>query len=195
MKVLFTAEELGLDYEYIALDIFKGENKTPEYLAVHPLGKLPGLDDDGKTLFESNAICRYLARRNQSSLYAGDAMEKAIIDQWVDFSTLHIGRWLSVFFWQEIIKPNFFNGETDPDAIAEAQGFLDEQLPVIDKQLASSAYLAGYDLTLADIIAFSFIEISDATSVSIDSYPHIKNWYEQVKQRPAVARARQRLGN
>jgi glutathione S-transferase len=195
MKVLFTAEELGLDYQYVALDISKGENKTPEYLAIHPLGKLPAIEHNGNNLFESNVICRYLASLQDSSLYSGDVMQKAGIDQWVDFFTQHIGRWMSVFFWQEVVKPHFFNQDTDPGAIAEAQEFLDQQLPVIEKQLADNAYLAGSQFSIADIVGFSYMEIHESTSCSIDAYPNIQKWYAKIKQRPAVQRAKRHLAN
>ena len=68
-KVRLTASALGLDVEYHNLDLTKGEHKSPEYLEVNPLGKVPAIDDDGFYLFESNAICRYMANKSDSDLY------------------------------------------------------------------------------------------------------------------------------
>ncbi|MCF7982099.1 MAG: glutathione S-transferase N-terminal domain-containing protein, partial [Pseudomonadales bacterium] len=119
-KVLLTAEELGLDYDYIALDPAKGEHKTPEHLQRHPLGKVPVLEHEGDYLYESAAICRYLSRISDSRLYSGDAKAKAKIDQWIDFGSLHIGKWLASYFFEEIIKTKFYGGSVDHALLAEA---------------------------------------------------------------------------
>ena len=68
-KVLLTAEELKLDYDYIQLSPANGEHKSPEHLQRHPLGEIPAIEHNGKMLFESNAICRYLAVLKESSLH------------------------------------------------------------------------------------------------------------------------------
>ena len=96
IKVLLTAEELGLDYHYVNVELGKGANKTPDYLAKHPLGKVPVLEHDGAILLESGAICRYLANINGHRLYSSDPLQAAHIDSMVDTAVLHVGRWLAV---------------------------------------------------------------------------------------------------
>lgn len=188
-KVLLTAEELGLDYEYIALDPLKGETKTPEHLQRHPLGKVPVLEHDGDYYYESAAICRYLARINEPPLYGGNAKEKAGIDQWLDFSTLHIGKWLATFFFQEVVRAKFFGETIDQAQLAEAKEFLDQELPVVDKQLGQSRFLNGEGLSIADIILFSYVQTHEVTSVEIDPYPNLVRWYAEIKQRPSFSAA------
>jgi len=61
VKAVLVAEELGLDYEYVVIDFASGEMKTPEYMKIHPLGKIPAMEHDGEPIFESNNMCRYLA--------------------------------------------------------------------------------------------------------------------------------------
>src|SRR4051812_20217541 len=94
-KVLLTAEELKINYEFVPLRPTKQEHKTSEHLKRHPLGKIPALEHDGRTMFESNAICRYLASFQPSSLYPQNAWERGQIDQWVDYVTHHVGRWIN----------------------------------------------------------------------------------------------------
>lgn len=188
-KVLLTAEELGLPYEYVALDPTKGEHKSPEHLARHPQGLVPVLEHEGNYYTESAAICRYLARISDSRLYGGDDCQKAAIDRWIDFGTLHIGKNLTTFFFQEVVSPNFFGGETDQQAIAEANEFLSQQLPIADKQLGETRFLAGDELTIADLIVFSFVQIHEVTSADISAYPNLVRWYSEIRERPSFAKA------
>ena len=188
-KVLLTAEELNLDYDYIALDISKGEHKSEAHLARHPLGKVPVLELDGEFYFESNSICRFLAEKNNNKLYSDDISERAHINEWVDLIAHHLGRWMTVLFYEEKIKPIFFGGEPDPTQMDEANGFLDQQLPVLNNTLANNIFILGDTLTIADIIAFSYCQTHDFTQLSFDKYPDIERWYQTIKSRPSFARA------
>ncbi|RLU00729.1 glutathione S-transferase family protein [Ketobacter sp.] len=193
IKVLLTAEELGLDYTYVNVELGKGENKLPDYLARHPLGKVPALDHDGEILLESAAICRYLARLHDHRLYAADPLPAARIDALVDTATLHVGRWLAVYFWEEVICRHFFKREPNAAAIDEAAGFLKNQLPYFEQQLASADFLCGSEVTLADTIAYAYFQIQDTTSIDLSAYPHIVRWYGEFSERPSVAAVKQRL--
>ena len=192
-KIVFTAEELGLEYDYVHLDFLKGQHKSPHHLAKHPLGKVPAIDIDGKSLFESNSICRFLAANENSPLYGGDAYQRAVIDQWVDMMAHHAGRWLGVFYFHEFAVPYFFKREPNQEALAEAKGFLGEQLPVIDRHLAGNSYFAGDVLTIADTIAFSYLHTHEITSIDISQYENINQWYAGIRRREAFERAKARM--
>lgn len=194
VKVLLTAEEVGCSYQFNHLNLLKGEHKTPEHIARHPLGKVPAIDDGGDCLYESNAICRYLAVKNKSPLYAGDALQLGHIDQWVDLLTQHIGKWISVFFFEEIVRPKFLQQEPKQAEMDEAQGFLDEQLPVMDKQLQDKPFLLGEQLTIADTIAMSYIQIHEVTSVDLSQYENIMRWYEGFSKRDSFKNAMAAIG-
>lgn len=194
VKVVLTAEQAGLEYEYIAMNLPEGEHKTPEHLTRQALGKIPAIEHNGKPLFESAAICRYLAQVSNSSLYDGDIYEKAIIDQWIDMMTCHAGRWLGALYFNEFIKPLYFKQEADQAIVSEATEFLSQQLPVIDKQLAKSKYLASDNLTIADLFAFSYFQTHEKTSVDLSAYANITAWYDNIKQLPSVAKTNDLLG-
>jgi glutathione S-transferase len=194
-KVVLTAEEGGVKYDYVSLDLSGGEHKTPEHMSRHALGKIPAIEHNGRALFESCAICRYLAQAFETNLYAGDVFQKGIIDQWVDLMNSHVGRWLGVVFFEEFIKPNFLKQESAQAALDEAKGFLDAQLPAIDEQLANNAYLAGDSLSIADTIAFSFFQTQELTSVDTSPYANIDSWYKEFKLRPSVARANELINS
>ena len=192
-KVLITAEELGIDYQFHLLDALKGEHKTPEHLKRHPLGKVPAIEINGEHFFESNAICRLLAELNDNRMYGVTAVERAKVNQWIDFMGYHVGRWLSVFFFEEIIKPAISEDPKDDNAIGEAQGFLDEQLPALEQAIANTGYIGGGGLSIADTIAFAYFQTTDFTSVSLEKYPAIARWYATIKARPSYTKAMQKL--
>ena len=89
-KVRMCANALGLEYEYIQVNMQEGEHKSDKYLAVNPAGKVPAIDDDGFTLFESNAIMKYFCDKSSSSYYPKDPLERAVVDQWCDFVSIHV---------------------------------------------------------------------------------------------------------
>lgn len=188
-KVLFTAEETQQPYDIQWINPAKGEHKTPEYLEKHPLGKVPCVEIEGEGFFESNNICRLLAELYDESLYGRDAAERARINQWIDLTGYHAGRWMAAIFYNEYIKPHLLQQEADPAALAEAYGFLEQQLPAIEKTLSQRDYLAVDRFTIADIILFSYCHTQTVCSLHFEQYPAIMSWYDRVANRPAFARA------
>jgi glutathione S-transferase len=188
-KVLLCAEQLGLEYDFVHLNPAKGELKTPEHIARHPLGKIPVLEHDGDFFYESSAICRYMANISDSDMYKGDAKHMAIIDQWVDFMCQHIGKWIGVYFFQEIVSKRFFNKDIDEEAMSEAKGHLAEQLPVLDAQLGQGQYLCGDTMSITDPVAFALFNIQEVTNFDFSDYPNIVRWYDEIKSSAAYEKA------
>ncbi|MGI1677596.1 MAG: glutathione S-transferase family protein [Cellvibrionaceae bacterium] len=187
IKALLTAEELALDYKFVNIDFAKQENKTPEYLTMNPLGKVPVLDHGGKYVSESNTICRYLANISENKLYSDDPFTAAKIDGAIDTITQHIGRWMSAFFWEEVIKKQYFQKEPDPVVIAEAQKNLKNILPQIENLLANKTFFTGDNITIADTIGFAYFQLQEITSLNFNDYPNITRWYDAFNHRPSVA--------
>lgn len=189
-KLLLTAEELGMPYELHLLDPMKGEHKSPEHLARHPLGKVPAVEINGQYYFESNSICRLMAELNGNKLYGNTPEERAHINEWVDMIGYHIGRWLTVYFYEELVKPVLMNGQpANKAALEEAAGFLKQQLPALEQGLSKHAFITGDKITIADIIGFSMLDIAEYTSADLSAYPHIRQWYNAIKARPSYSRA------
>ena len=192
-KVVMTAEELGMAYEYIELDFSKGEHKSPEHLQRHPLGKVPVIEHRGQFIFESNVICKYLAAAQQASLYPDNLSLRVIVDEWIDLMAHHTGRWLGTCYFQEYVRKVIFNQSPEQGALEEAKGFLETQLPVIDSHLSEKKYIAGDVYTVADIIAFCFFQTHEKTSVEIDGFANISRWYADINQRPSVEATRKHV--
>ena len=188
-KVIATAEELGVEYEYEFVDLGKRANLSEEFLEKHPFGKVPVLEVDGRYISESPSICRFLARSNSDRLYSSDPLKAADIDMVMDMMNVHIGRWLSVYFWQEIVNPKFFDKQPDAAAIEEAAGWLGKQVPALEKRLGKHAFLCGDSITIADTFAFALFTIHEQTSIDLSPYPALQSWYAAMKDRPAIKKA------
>lgn len=189
LKVVITAEELGIKYKYQYVDLAKRENLEPAHKARHPFGKVPVLEHNGEFIYESAAICRYLANTNGKKLYSDNPLQAARIDALIDVMSIHIGRWLSVYFWEELIAPKFLDRVANPDALEEAKGWLDKQLPYLDGLVQKQAWLCGDSISIADCFTFAYLTISDNTSISLEPYANLHKWYRAMYDRDAVKRA------
>lgn len=191
LKIVATAEELGIDYEYVVVDLSKRENHEDEHKGRHPMGKVPALDHDGNYVFESATICRYLSNTNGNKLYSDDALQAAHINQMMDTMSNHLGRWMGAYFWQEVVNKKYFDKGPDAAVIEEAKGWLDKQFPLIESALGKATYLCGEELSIADIFAYCYFTIHEDTSISLDDYPSIQRWYKLISDRPAIQKAKE----
>jgi glutathione S-transferase len=169
------------------MDFAKGDHKKPEYLKIHPLGKIPAMEDNGNPIFESNNMCRYIANISGKRLYSENPLLAANIDQTVDVIGYHVGKWISTYFFQEIVMRVFRGAEPDLAAISEAKGFLDEQLPYLNEILADSNFLCGDNITIADTVAMPMFMVCDHTSFDFSDYANISRWFDMMKERPSYA--------
>ena len=181
-KVRFVANELGLEYEYKAVNLVSGENQSEGHLKLHPGGKVPVIDDDGFVLFESNAIVRYLATKSESPLYPAGAKQRALADQWADFVGHHVGTALGRVLFNRVFAP-FLGQETDEGAITEGLSFLERFLPVVDAPLKEQRYLVGGELTLADFSMLSALDPAEVAQVDLSGYLNITRWRQDLMGR------------
>ena len=105
MKPLYLLEELGFEYEYHFIDIMTWDKRSQELSETNHIDKVPEMEHDGEFLFESGAICRYVASIEKSPLFPADKLERARVDQWMTYFTCHPGRWLTSIYFERIIKP------------------------------------------------------------------------------------------
>jgi len=182
------AEVLGADYKLHLLDPRARAHKTPEHLARHPMGKVPTLTHDGRSLFEGATICRYMAAVENSKLYPDDLYDRAIVDQWIDFFSQHLGRWINSLYFHNVLGPRL-GKEPQQDAVDEASGFATSQAETVDKHLGENEYLCGANLTIADPYAFAYIRAAENVGFSMDPFPSIIAWHDKLKARPDVQKA------
>lgn len=180
-KVRFVANALGLAYEYKRVRIREGENRREEYLKIHPAGKVPAIVDDGFALFESDAICKYLCAKQSSPLYPSGLKERALVDQWVDFVTIHIGGAVSKVLFNRVFA-KVIGVPVDENSLSDGLKFLDRFLPVVERQLGKNTYLTGGELSLADFDLLAQLDPCEAAGIDLTAYPKIANFRKKLQQ-------------
>ena len=193
MKTLFVLEELGVDFEYVFVDLSKGENRSDEFGAKTPIRKVPVLEHDGEFLFESGPICRYVAGNVKSPLFPADRLQRARVDQWMTFFTCHPGRWLTEIYFEKVIKPKAGLGETDTTACEKAARFANLQLAMVDGWLRNHSWLANDALSIAEPFALGYLEQVHAIDFSLEDFPRTQAWFQRLEARESTARARARI--
>jgi glutathione S-transferase len=178
--VRMCANALGLEYEYIQVNIPEGEHKSEKYLALNPVGKVPAIDDDGFTVFESAAIMKYLCRKNDANYYPQDLFRQAIVDQWLSFVCVHIYMALARVLFNKVIGP-LIGAPVDEQSLKTGYEFLARFLPVIEGQLKKTKYLAGDELTIADFALLANVDPAEVIELDLSQYPKLNAWRENLR--------------
>lgn len=189
-KVVHAAEAMGHTYEISPVSLVAGENNSPEHLKRHPFGKVPVIEHEGKFLFESNAIVRYLGALRPNSLFPADTMERAQVDQWIDWFAHQGGRWASNVWFQKCIAGPVFKAPVDEKMVAEFTELLLAAMPVLEKRLETNQFFCGEQLTLADVCAHAGMKGFKAVGLPLGDFKNFIRWFEAVESTPACKRTR-----
>ncbi|MDM7942124.1 MAG: glutathione S-transferase N-terminal domain-containing protein [Hydrogenophaga sp.] len=187
-KVSIALEELGLPYTLKVLDLSKGEQKTPAFLAINPNGRIPAIVDheaDGFAVFESGACLVYLAEKT-GRLMPADTRGRSLVMQWLMFQMGGIGPMMgqaNVFF-------RYFP-EKIPAVIDRYQGESKRLFRVLDAQLKDHEFLAG-DYSIADIANWAWVRTHRWSGVEVDDLPNLVRWRDAIRSRAAVQRGIER---
>ena len=190
LKTLYVLDEVGAEYEFCFVDLAKGENRTEEFRARTPVGKLPVLEHDGNHLFESGTICRYVASVAKSPLYPADKLQRAYVDQWMTFFSCHAGRWLTNLFFEKIMKPAAGMGDTDEQSCAQSLHYLTAQLKAVERGLEGREWLANDTFSIAEPFALAYLEQAGPVGFDLSDYPRVGEWFGRIDKREAPARVR-----
>ncbi len=186
-KIPIMLEELGLPYTIKTVNLGKKEQFQPEFLKLSPNNKIPAIEDDGLTIFESGAILTYLAEKTGKLLPAEGAARYKVLE-WLHWQIGGLGPMLG--------QVGFFALRSEEKSALAIQHFVDEAdrlLGVMDQQLSQHTYIAGADYSIADIACYPWTvgivdKLKPALGDKLDSKPHVRRWLELVGARPAVQR-------
>ncbi len=188
-KITIMLEETGLDYTIHPVDIGKGEQFAPDFLAIAPNNRMPAIIDHDPAVggapiavFESGAILLYLAEK--TGRFGGDALrERTEVNQWLMWQMGGLGPMLGQNHHFNIYAP-----EKIPYAMERYVKETNRLYSVLDRRLADRAFVAG-DYSVADIAAYPWIVPHEAQGQTLADFPNVKRWFETIAARPATVAA------
>jgi len=182
-RALWIANELGLDYEHVPIEIGAAGARQPEYLAINPNGRLPAIEDGDFVLWESLAITLYLAKKH-GRLYPATLEGEAKAWQWSLWSVQEVDRGVNIWSLHAMRLPP---EDRDHERRAEALKVIEAPFKVLDGALAARPYLLGEDFTVADLNVAAVI--SRAIDMELPTRPHLADWLARCLARPAARKA------
>jgi glutathione S-transferase len=184
-KACAVARHLGVPLQHVRIDLAKGENKAPGYLAVNPNGKVPTLVDGDTRLWEANAIMAYLARAAGSDLWPRDDDRQIELTRWLSWDAWHFTRHGATLVFQHIVRPRFLGAGPDAKAVEEATAFFRQFAAVLNEHLRGRRYLLGDTLTIADFAVAATLPQADIAKIPVAEFSEIVRWHERLSELPA----------
>ena len=174
---------LGVPCETVTVDLGKGEQRKPEFLAINPMGRVPVLDDGGFILWESQAIMSYLADTKQlgTPLYPTEVRARADVNRWLFWTANHLSPAAGALNFERSIKPRFKLGDPDPAQVKRQEDALQALCTVLDAHLAKREWVSGTSMTFGDVsIACTLMTVEQAKA-PLGGYPHVQSWWSRLK--------------
>lgn len=182
MKVLWCADELGLDYERVDAGMEHGVVGEPFYGGLNPNRLVPAIDDDGVVVWESNVIVRYLAAKHApGTLWPETIAERAHAEQWMDWQQTTMHPQLTPVFWQLVRTPP---EKRDPEKIAAGAARAGELWKIVDARLDGRDYLNGAGFTMADIPLGCAVWRYYSLDIERPKFANVEAWHARLKERP-----------
>ena len=189
-KVTLFLEEAGLEYRIHPVDIGKGAQFEPDFLAISPNNKMPAIVDHAPagggaplSVFESGAILLYLAEKTGSFLPA-DVRGRIAALEWLFWQMAGLGPMTGQYGHFKVYAP-----EPVPYAIQRYTKEAGRLLSVLDGRLAGRAFLAGDEYSIADMAAYPWINVYDTAPIDLVPFPELRRWQSVIAARPATQRA------
>lgn len=191
-KPLIFLEEAAVPYTMTHIDFGQQEQKAAWYVKLNPNGRIPTIVDRGNgdfVVFESGAILWYLAEKYGRFLPA-DRKARAETHQWLMFQMGNLGPMMGqAMYFQRIAAPK---GHRDDYAIDRYVVESRRLLEVLDRRLEGRAFLAGDEITIADMATYPWARAYPWARVSVEGFDHLAAWFERLGARPAIRRALQK---
>ena len=189
-KITIFLEETALPYRVLPVDIGRGEQFRPEFLAISPNNRMPAIVDDDPpgggapiSVFESGAILLYLADKT-GKLLPKSLRGRNEVTEWLMWQMGGLGPMLG-----QTHHFRTYAKEKIPYAIDRYVNETHRLYAVLDRRLDGRAFIAGSDYTIADMAAYPWIVPYEAQGMTLEEFPHLKRWFEGIRERPATQRA------
>jgi glutathione S-transferase len=187
LGVMALKNHLALDCEVHPIDLSRGDQLTPQYLALNPNTKIPTLEDDGFVLWESNAILFYMAaKQRESGLWPSDLKGQADVLRWLAWESAH---WdaesCGMVAYEKSSKIVLGLGPPDPAFVARGERNFTRFAAVLDASLRGKAWLIGERLTIADFSVGGLVPSAERMALPVGNFPEILRWYRGLAALPA----------
>lgn len=186
MKVALMLEETGLPYTLRPVDTFAGEQHAPEYRRINPNGKAPAIVDDGRRIFDSNAILLYLAEK--SGRFLGRPEDRGELLSWLMWVATGLGPYSGQ--WVHFQTAGAVEGGDYAKRRYRYEAH--RHYEVLDGHLEGRDHIVGDGVTIVDFAAWGWIDRHERVlgEGGLDAYANVARWFAGIDARPAVARAR-----
>lgn len=180
-KVMWCIAEIGIPHQRIDAGREFGIVGEPAYKALNPNSKIPTIEDEGLVLWESNAICRYLARKH-GRLMPRALADQARVDMWMDWQQTELGQGVGPVFIGLVRTPA---DKRDNAAIDRAKASAIASMAILDAELGQHLFVVGNTFTVADI-PFGIMVMRYKTLIpESPTYANVDRWYAAISARPA----------
>ena len=183
-KVTAVVDLLGVDVERHLVDLPRGEQLQPAFLAINPNGKVPVLVDGDHAIWESNAITIHLAESTGSELWPADARRIDVL-KWMFWEQGQLMYAAGVPFFQRVLKPMLGLGEADEQRVKEALGSFRRLAAVLDGQLEGRRFVLGDGLSLADLAVAGNFSYAGPAGLPVAEFANITRWLGELDRIPA----------
>ena len=181
-KVTFALNELGIDCELVPVDLAKGEQKQPAFLAINPSGRVPVLVDGDATLTESHAILAYLGEKT-GRLWPASAAGRAQALQWLFLCAQHIMPPTAEAALP--LRSRVSGVPFDEAVVARGQKALADQIRILEGRLAHSKWLLGDEFSLVDCAFCPILNVAEKAGFSLSEFPRVSAYLDAMRARPA----------
>ena len=184
-KVIAVIAHLGIqDIDREVVNVAKGEQRLPAFLAINPMGKLPALDaGDGLLLWESNAICQFICERHgETAFYPRDSRVRADIARWLFWDASAWSEATTILTTENVRKPMMGIGEPDPASVAQGEEKFRPLASLLNDRLASRPFLTGNAVTLADFVVGGSATYMERGRFPVADFPHLRAWWTRLNQ-------------
>jgi len=180
-KVRLLLTQLAIPFEFVERDILKGETRTSEFLAKFPNGRIPAVEfDDGRLLFESNAIISYFAEN--TPFLPQDRFERAQVLQWLFFEQYSHEPYIASVRYLVHVGPEVKDPRRAMLDTMIRRGY--DALDVMEKHLAVREWFVSGAYSIADIALYAYTHVADEGGFDLAKYPAIREWLSHVKSQP-----------
>jgi glutathione S-transferase len=182
-KACAAAKHVGAPVAFVRVDLRTGEHKQPPFLALNPNAKVPVLEADGATLWESNAIMCRLAEATGSDFWPKDSRQTDVM-RWMFWSSEHFSRYASRLYFENLVKQIFGLGPADAAMVEEAKGYVRQYGKVLDDHLRGRAFLVGDRPTAADFAVGAALPYAERAQLPLEGFPGIARWKDRLDALP-----------